>query len=108
MMARQLVAALRAVTRTPATALFIVLVLTVSIAASVAIFALTEAALLKPLSYPNPERLVTFTYSFNGVEGRAHRGVESGRSRLPERANARMIGHPERDLIARADRARSP
>jgi putative ABC transport system permease protein len=66
MTARQVIIALRTVTRTPVTSLFIVLVLTVSVAASVAIFALTDAALLKPLSYPNPDRLVVFTYTFNG------------------------------------------
>jgi predicted lysophospholipase L1 biosynthesis ABC-type transport system permease subunit len=58
--------ALRTVTRTPSASLFVVLVLTVSMSASVAIFALVDAALLKPLPYPHPDRLVTFTYSFNG------------------------------------------
>ncbi len=53
--------ALRTVTRTPSASLFVVLVLTVSMSASVAIFALVDAALLKPLPYPHPDRLVTFT-----------------------------------------------
>lgn len=65
-MAHQVVIAVRTATRTPATSLFIVLILTVSIAASVAIFALIDAALLKPLPFPDAERLVTFTYTFNG------------------------------------------
>jgi putative ABC transport system permease protein len=58
--------ALRTIARTPSASLFVVLVLTVSISASVAIFALIDASLLKPLPYPSPDRLVTFTYSFNG------------------------------------------
>src|SRR5690606_83354 len=65
-MAHQVVVAVRTAARAPATSLFIVLVLTVSIAASVAIFALIDAALLKPLPYPDADRLVTFSYTFSG------------------------------------------
>lgn len=65
-MAHQLVVAIRTAARTPATSIFIVAVLTASIGASVALFALIDAALLKPLPYPHAERLVTFTYTFNG------------------------------------------
>ncbi len=66
MTTRHVVIAFRSITRTPVTSLFIVVVLTVSIAASTAIFALADAAILKPLPYPQAERLVTFGYSFNG------------------------------------------
>src|SRR4026209_2668650 len=58
--------ALRTVTRTPSASLFVVVVLTVSLSASVAIFALVDASLLEPLPYPHADRLVTFTYSFSG------------------------------------------
>jgi putative ABC transport system permease protein len=61
-----MVAALRTVARAPSASLFVIVVLTVSMSASVAIFALIDNSLLKPLPYPTPDRLVTFTYTFNG------------------------------------------
>lgn len=66
MINRHLSSALRMTARAPASSLFIVVVLTVSIGASAAIFALIDAALLKPLPYPQPDRLVAFTYRFEG------------------------------------------
>ncbi len=66
MIGRRLSSALRTIARAPASSLFIVVVLTVSIGASAAIFALIDAALLKPLPFPQPDRLVAFTYTFEG------------------------------------------
>jgi putative ABC transport system permease protein len=66
MISRHLTSVLRTIARAPASSLFIVVVLTVSIGASAAIFALIDAALLKPLPYPQPDRLVAFTYTFEG------------------------------------------
>ena len=66
MIGRHLTNVFRTIARAPASSLFIVVVLTVSIGASAAIFALIDAALLKPLPYPQPDRLVVFTYTFEG------------------------------------------
>ena len=66
MIIRHLTSALRTIARAPASSLFILVVLTVGIGASAAIFALIDAALLKPLPYPQPDRLVAFTYTFEG------------------------------------------
>ena len=63
---RHLTDVFRTIARAPASSLFIVVVLTVSIGASAAIFALIDATLLKPLPYPQPDRLVAFTYTFEG------------------------------------------
>jgi predicted permease len=53
--------ALRQLRRNPLFALTAVLVLALGMCASVAIFALVDAALLKPLPYPDPNRLVEVT-----------------------------------------------
>ncbi len=66
MIGRQLPSTLRTLMRAPASSLLVVLILTVTTGASVAIFALADVALLKPLPYPDPDRLVTFTYTFDG------------------------------------------
>jgi macrolide transport system ATP-binding/permease protein len=55
--------ALRQLRKNPGFTITAVLMLTLGIAASVAIFAFVDAALLKPLPYPNPNRLVDVTES---------------------------------------------
>jgi macrolide transport system ATP-binding/permease protein len=55
--------ALRQLRKSPGFALTAVLVLTLGICASVSIFAFVDAALIKPLPYPNPNRLVFVTES---------------------------------------------
>lgn len=55
--------ALRQLRRNPGFALIAILMLMLGIGASVAIFAFVDAALLKPLPYPHPERLVGATES---------------------------------------------
>ena len=55
--------ALRQLRKSPGFALTAVLVLTLGMCASVAIFAFVDAALIKPLPYPNPNRLVFVTES---------------------------------------------
>ena len=55
--------ALRQLRKSPAFACTAVLVLTMGICASVSIFAFVDAALIKPLPYPNPNRLVFVTES---------------------------------------------
>ena len=55
--------ALRQLRRNPAFALTSILILALGIGASVAIFAFVDAALIKPLPYPNPNRLVAVNTS---------------------------------------------
>ena len=55
--------ALRQLRKSPGFALTAVLVLTLGMCASVSIFAFVDAALIKPLPYPNPNRLVFVTES---------------------------------------------
>jgi putative ABC transport system permease protein len=60
--------ALRRLARAPAFSVTIVASLAVGIGMTTAIFALVNAVLLKPLPFPDPERLVTLTHSASGVE----------------------------------------
>ena len=55
--------ALRQLRKNPGFALTAVLILALGIGSSVAIFAFVDAALIKPLPYPNPTRLVEVTES---------------------------------------------
>lgn len=58
--------AIRGLARAPGVAGLVLLVLTIGIGAAIAIFALVDAVLLKPLPYPDANRLVAFTYTFEG------------------------------------------
>jgi hypothetical protein len=51
--------ALRALTKTPGFALVVILTLAVGIGANTAIFSVVDALLLRPLPYPDQERVVT-------------------------------------------------
>jgi hypothetical protein len=55
--------ALRQLRKNPAFALAAILILALGIGASLSIFAFVDAALIKPLPYPNPTRLVDVTES---------------------------------------------
>jgi predicted permease len=57
--------ALRQLRKNPGFAATAVLILALGIGASVAIFAFVDAALIKPLPYPNPSRLVDVTESLS-------------------------------------------
>ena len=56
--------ALRAMRNLPGFAATAVLILTLGIGANTAIFTLLSGVLLKPLGYPNPEQLMSFTTQF--------------------------------------------
>ncbi|HEY3704228.1 MAG TPA: ABC transporter permease [Terracidiphilus sp.] len=53
--------ALRALRKTPGVTLIAVLVIAVGIAVNTAVFSVIDAVLLKPLTYPHPEELVSLT-----------------------------------------------
>src|ERR1700728_1573468 len=55
--------ALRQLRKNPGFALTAIAILALGVGASVAIFAFVDAALIKPLPYPNPTRLVNVTES---------------------------------------------
>ena len=62
----ELFRAVRALRRSPAFVGLALLVLTLGIGVTTAIFTLLDAVLLKPLPYPDPDRLVAFTYTYEG------------------------------------------
>ena len=64
--------ALRQLRKSPGFACTAILVLTLGICASVAIFGFVDAALIKPLPYPNPTRLVDVTESAGTLFSRAN------------------------------------
>ncbi len=62
--------ALRGLARSPGVSLFVVFTLALGIGAPTAVFAVVNAALLRPLPYPNDDRLVAMeTTDANGVPG---------------------------------------
>ena len=63
--------ALRQLRKNPGFALTAILILTLGIAASVAIFSFVDAALIRPLPYQNPSRLVIL-YETNALGPRFH------------------------------------
>jgi predicted permease len=58
---------LRALIRVPAFAALVVFTLALGIAANTAIFSVIEAVLLKPLPFPNPDRIVDIDHEAPGV-----------------------------------------
>ena len=58
---------LRSMQRTPAVTLAVILTLAIGIGANTAIFTVVNAVLIKPLPYPDPDRLVTVSHAAPGV-----------------------------------------
>src|ERR1044071_6560812 len=61
----------RAVRRTPAFTVVVVLTLAVGIGANTAVFSVLDGVLLKPLSYPQPDELVSLRQIAPGAPGLA-------------------------------------
>ena len=59
--------ALRSLARTPGFTLTTILTLAVAIGASTAIFSVVNGVLLKPLPFPESERLIAVTHRIEGV-----------------------------------------
>lgn len=100
--------ALRGIRRQPGFALAVVLTLSLGIAANGAIFTLCDAILLRPLPYPEPERLVRVFSDWKGERGNVNPlDVEDWR-RAPAladlgawtRTSAAMTGAGEPEMIS--------
>lgn len=69
--------AARSLAGTPGTTVFAVLIMAVGLGASTALFALVDAALLRPLPYPNPDALVRI-FDTNQRTGVDRSGIATG------------------------------
>src|SRR5262245_45471158 len=58
---------LRSIRRTPAVTLAVIATLAIGIGANTAIFSVVNGIMLKPLPYPDPERLITLSHSALGM-----------------------------------------
>src|SRR5437899_12483998 len=61
--------ALRMLRRTPSVTAILILTLALCIGANTAIFSVVDATLLRPLPYPEPDRLISVATHFRGHEG---------------------------------------
>ncbi len=88
---RDLRMALRSSIRTPGVTLVVATTLAVATAATIAMFAVADAAFLRPLPWPNEERLVRFHTGFDGGSGSVDaispldaRGIASATGQIEE------------------------
>ena len=66
---------IRQLSKTPAFTITAVIMLALGIGATTAIFSIVEGVLLRPLSFPHPERLVSLSDTMQGVGGNGEVGV---------------------------------
>src|SRR5258708_3595312 len=72
--------ALRRLPRNPTTSAIILLTLALCIGANAAVFSVVDATLLRPLSYPEPERLARIVIHYNAQGGEADTITQTGRT----------------------------
>ena len=82
---QDLVFALRLLRRDRSYALAVILTLGVAVAANVAIFTIVRSVLLRPLAYPEPDRLVAAYDSYPGA------GVERAGTSVPNYFDRRQL-----------------
>src|SRR5690348_3940409 len=71
--------ALRVLRRTPSVTAILILTLALSIGANTAIFSVVDATLLRPLPYPEPDRLIRVVTHFRGQEGEGDSISQTGK-----------------------------
>ena len=91
---QDIVYALRTLAKSPAYAAVTILTLALGIGANTAIFSVVNGVLLKPLSYPHPERLLFITSTFPGL------GFDRFWVSVPEWAEFKERNHSFQDVGA--------
>ncbi|MBD9369777.1 ADOP family duplicated permease [Xanthomonas sp. XNM01] len=96
----------RGLLRRPGYLLLAVLTLALGVATTTGVFALLDQALLKPLPFPQPDRLVTLGYPMGPVRNVAAPGYYPPLQRLPGVQSAGLLrAFPVNTNIARGDTA---
>ncbi len=90
--------AVRLIRRAPLVSAIIVLTLALCMGANTAIFSVVDATLLRPLPYPEPDRLVLVATHFRGHEAEGDVGSQDGRTWGAIRDRASLSHEPRRHL----------
>src|SRR5258706_13628421 len=83
--------ALRRLPRNPTPTAIILLTLALCVGANTAIFSVVDATLLRPLSYPEPERLVRIVIHYKTQGGEADNITHTGRTSALVRDHASVL-----------------